>query len=389
MNATIGNGSLDEEIVAIRHDIHRHPELAYEETRTSDLVAERLAAWGYEVHRGLGKTGVVGTLRLGSGARCLGLRADMDALPIHETTNLPYASVNPGKMHACGHDGHTAMLLGAAKRLAERCCFDGTLHLIFQPAEEGQAGAKKMIEDGLFRLFPCDAVYGMHNMPGYPEGKLVFRPGPFMASADRFEITIEGTGGHGAMPHKAIDPVVVAASTVMALQTVVARNVDPQESAVITVGAIKAGEAANVIPGEAEMRLTVRALDPKVRVLLRERIAALVKAQAESFGAVARVRFREGYPVLVNHEKETAFAAAVATELVGAENVVRDPVPLMGSEDFAFMLEERPGAYLLIGNGAGEGSCMVHNAGYDFNDRCIAIGSRYWVHLAERYLAKG
>ncbi|MFI4987971.1 MAG: M20 aminoacylase family protein [Alphaproteobacteria bacterium] len=389
MSATIGKPSLDEEIVAIRHDIHRHPELAFEENRTSDLVAERLAAWGYEVHRGLGKTGVVGSLKLGSGARRIGIRADMDALPIHETTNLPYASVNAGKMHACGHDGHTAMLLGAAKRLAEARGFDGTLHLIFQPAEEGQAGARKMIEDGLFQRFPCDAVYGMHNMPGYPEGQLVFRAGPFMASADRFDVTIEGVGGHGAVPHKTIDPVVVAASTVMALQTIVARNIDPQASAVVTVGAIKAGEAPNVIPGEAEMRLTVRALDPAVRVALRERIAALIKAQAESFGAVARIRLREGYPVLVNHEKETAFAAEVATELVGAENVVSDAQPLMGSEDFAYMLEKLPGSYLLIGNGAGEGSCMVHNPGYDFNDRCIATGSRYWVHLVERYLAKG
>ena len=388
MDAAIGKAELDAEIVAIRHDIHRHPELAYEETRTSDLMAERLAAWGYEVDRGLGKTGVVGTLTRGTGTRRIGLRADMDALPIHETTNLPYASVHPGKMHACGHDGHTAMLLGAAKALAEAPSFDGTVHLIFQPAEEGQAGARRMIEDGLFRRFPCDAVFGMHTMPGYPEGKLIFRAGPFLASADRFDVTIEGIGGHGAVPHKTVDPVVVAASTVMALQTIVARNIDPQRPAVVTVGAIKAGEAANVIPAEAEMRLSVRSLDPEVRMALRRRIGALIVAQAESYGATARVRLHEGYPALVNHAKETAFATRVAEELVGAENVETNPAPLMGSEDFAYMLEELPGSYLLIGNGAGEGSCMVHNPGFDFNDRCIAIGSRYWVRLVERYLAK-
>ena len=388
MDSAIGKAEPDEEIVAIRRDIHRHPELAYEETRTSDLVAERLAAWGYEVDRGLGKTGVVGTLRRGEGRRRIGIRADMDALPIHETTNLPYASVHGGKMHACGHDGHTAMLLGAAKALAADPAFDGTVHLIFQPAEEGQAGARRMIEDGLFRRFPCDAVFGMHNMPGYPAGKLIFRSGPFLASADRFQVTIEGVGGHGAVPHKTVDPVVVAASTVMALQTIVARNIDPQRPAVVTVGAIKAGEAANVIPDEAEMRLSVRSLDREVRMELRKRIAALITAQAESFGAKARVRLHEGYPVLVNHEKETEFAAEVAKELVGAENVETDPPPVMGSEDFAYMLEERPGSYLFIGNGDGEGGCMVHNPGYDFNDRCIAIGSRYWKHLVERFLAK-
>jgi hippurate hydrolase len=389
VNAHSSIDTLDKEIVELRHSIHSHPELGFEEVRTSDLVAERLAAWGYEVHRGLGKTGVVGTLKLGKGERRIGIRADMDALPIHEQTNLPYASKIPGKMHACGHDGHTAMLLGAAKALAKTRDFDGTLHLIFQPAEEGQGGAKKMIEDGLFRLFPCDAVYGMHNMPGYPEGKLVFRHGPLLASADRVDVTIEGVGGHGAIPHKTIDPVVVAASIVMALQSIVGRNIDPLESAVITVGSIKAGEARNVIPGAATMLLSVRALNPTVRKTLRSRITSLVKAQAESFGATARVDYQDGYPVLVNHAKETAFATEVAKDLVGPGNVVTEAAPLMGSEDFAFMLEELPGCYLLIGNGEGQGSCMVHNPGYDFNDRNIAVGSRYWQHLVERYLAKG
>ncbi|HLI10468.1 MAG TPA: M20 aminoacylase family protein [Alphaproteobacteria bacterium] len=387
MNVHIGSNVFDDEIVEIRHRIHQHPELGFEELRTSDLVAERLAAWGYEVHRGLGKTGVVGTLKAGSGTRSIGIRADMDALPIQETTGLPYASRRPNTMHACGHDGHTAMLLGAAKQIAESRKFNGTVHLIFQPAEEGQGGAVQMMKDGLFRLFPCNAIFAMHNMPGFPEGKLVFRAGPFMASADRAEIVIKGVGGHGAFPQKTIDPVVVAASIVMALQSIVARNIDPQDPAVVTVGAIKAGDAPNVIPPDATMSLSIRALDPAVRKSLRSRITALAKAQAESYGATAIVNYREGFPVLVNTEKETAFAAQVAKELVGEENVILDPRPLMGSEDFACMLEELPGCYLLIGNGDGEGNCMVHNPGFDFNDRCIPIGSAYWTRLVERFLS--
>jgi len=387
VNVHIGSNVFDDEIVEIRHRIHQHPELGFEELRTSDLVAERLAAWGYEVHRGLGKTGVVGTLKAGSGTRSIGIRADMDALPIQETTGLPYASRRPNTMHACGHDGHTAMLLGAAKQIAESRKFNGTVHLIFQPAEEGQGGAVQMMKDGLFRLFPCNAIFAMHNMPGFPEGKLVFRAGPFMASADRAEIVIKGVGGHGAFPQKTIDPVVVAASIVMALQSIVARNIDPQDPAVVTVGAIKAGDAPNVIPPDATMSLSIRALDPAVRKSLRSRITALAKAQAESYGATAIVNYREGFPVLVNTEKETAFAAQVAKELVGEENVILDPRPLMGSEDFACMLEELPGCYLLIGNGDGEGNCMVHNPGFDFNDRCIPIGSAYWTRLVERFLS--
>jgi len=388
MNIHVGSNTFDSEILEIRHRIHQNPELGFEEVLTSDLVAERLEAWGYELHRGLGKTGVVGTLKAGTGKKRIGIRADMDALPIQETTGLAYASKHDGKMHACGHDGHTAMLLGAAKHLAETRDFDGTVHLIFQPAEEGRGGARKMLDDGLFRLFPCDAIFAMHNMPGYPEGKLVFRAGPFMASADRAEITIEGVAGHGAFPEKTVDPVVVAASIVMALQTIVARNIDPQEPAVVTVGAIKAGEAPNVIPASATMWLSIRSLDAGVRKQLRQRITALAVAQAESYGAVAKVDYREGFPVLINTEPETAFACEVAKELVGPENVITDPRPLMGSEDFAMMLEERPGCYFLIGNGAGEASCMIHNPGYDFNDRCIPIGSRYWTLLVERFLPK-
>jgi hippurate hydrolase len=388
VDSYVGSNAFDPEIVEIRHRIHQHPELGFEEERTSDLVAERLTAWGYEVHRGLGKTGVVGTLKAGTGTRRIGIRADMDALPIQEATGLPYASKQAGKMHACGHDGHTAMLLGAAKYLAETRNFDGIAHLIFQPAEEGQGGARAMLDEGLFRLFPCDAIFAMHNMPGFPEGKLVFRAGPLMASADRCNITIEGVGGHGAFPQKTVDPVVVGASIVMALQSIVARNVHPLDPAVVTVGAFHAGEAANVIPPDATLKLSIRSLDPEVRKQLKARIVALVEAQAASYGATAKVDYREGFPVLVNSEKETAFATEVAKELVGAENVITDPRPLMGSEDFASMLEERPGCYLLIGNGDGEGNCMVHNPGFDFNDACIPIGSRYWARLVERYLAK-
>jgi hippurate hydrolase len=378
--------AIEKEMIALRHTIHAHPELAYEEFVTSDLVAQRLQEWGYEVHRGLGGTGVIGTLKVGGGARRLGLRADMDALPIHETTGLDYASRVPGKMHACGHDGHTAMLLTAARHLAQARSFDGTLHLIFQPAEEGLAGAKRMIEDGLFDLFPCDAVFAMHNMPGHPTGKFGFLPGAFMASSDTVVIDIDGRGGHGAVPHKTVDPVVVCANVVLALQTIVSRNVAPLDMAIITVGAIHAGEAPNVIPQTAQMRLSVRALRPEVRDLLQERITALAHAQAAVYGATARVDYQRRYPVLVNDAAMTEFAAGVARDWVGEEGLIADMEPLTGSEDFAFMLEHCAGSYLIIGNGDGEGGCMVHNPGYDFNDACLAPGAAYWVKLAERFL---
>ncbi|MGN6579426.1 MAG: M20 aminoacylase family protein [Bordetella sp.] len=378
--------AIEQEMIALRHSIHAHPELAYEEFVTSDLVAQRLQEWGYEVHRGLGGTGVIGTLKAGSGSRRLGLRADMDALPIHETTGLDYASRVPGKMHACGHDGHTAMLLTAARHLAQTRNFDGTLHLIFQPAEEGLAGAKRMIEEGLFDLFPCDAVFAMHNMPGHPTGKFGFRSGAFMASSDTVVIDIDGRGGHGAVPHKTVDPVVVCANLVLALQTIVSRNVAPLDMAIITVGAIHAGEAPNVIPQTAQMRLSVRALRPEVRDLLQERITALAHAQAAVYGATARVDYQRRYPVLVNDAAMTEFAESVARDWVGEEGVIANLDPLTGSEDFAFMLEHCAGSYLIIGNGDGEGGCMVHNPGYDFNDDCLALGAAYWVKLAERFL---
>ncbi|WP_235514647.1 M20 aminoacylase family protein [Acidovorax sp. Root217] len=378
-------------MVALRHHIHAHPELAFEEFATGDLVAERLAEWGYTVHRGLGGTGVVGTLRLGSSPRVLGLRADMDALPIHEETGLPYASTHQGKMHACGHDGHTAILLAAARHLAKERSFDGTLHLIFQPAEEGLGGGRKMIEDGLFEQFPCDAIFALHNMPGHPVGTFGFMGGPFMASSDSVSITVKGRGGHGSAPHLAADPVVAAAHIVLALQTIVSRNVDPREMAVISVGAIHGGDAPNVIPGSVLMRLTVRAYRPEIRAMLRERITALVQAQAATLGVQAEVDYHWRYPALVNDVASTDFARQVALDWLGDEGLMPNLQPLTGSEDFSFMLEQCPGSYLIVGNGVGDahgsGGCMVHNPGYDFNDACLPLASTYWVKLTERFLA--
>ena len=381
-----------EAFVALRRDIHQHPELSFDEHRTSDLVAERLQAWGYQVERGLGGTGLVGQLKRGKGQRTLGLRADMDALPIKEATGLDYASSNQGVMHACGHDGHTAMLLCAAKALAESGKFSGTLNLIFQPAEEygtDDSGAVRMMRDGLFSKYPCDAIFAMHNMPGWPQGHLVFREGAMMASSDKVFITLKGHGGHGAMPHHAADPVVAAASVVMALQTVVSRNVDPQQTAVVTVGVLQAGRANNVIPDSAHLELSVRSLDSRVRALLQQRITEIVHAQAQSFGVTAEIDYRRGYAVLINTKDETDFARQVGVELMGADKVTPQGPALTGSEDFAYMLEQRPGCYLLIGNGEGDshGACMVHNPGYDFHDDNVAIGGTYWKLLAERYLA--
>ncbi|SDO14198.1 M20 aminoacylase family protein [Pseudomonas jinjuensis] len=375
-----------EEMVAIRQAIHAHPELGFEERNTSALVARCLEEWGYRVTRGIGGTGVVGTLENGAGP-ALGLRAEMDALPIREATGLPYASRIDGVMHACGHDGHTAMLLAAGKCLAQSREFRGTLRLIFQPAEEGLGGARRMLEDGLLERFPCDAIFAMHNVPGYPAGRLGFLSGPCMASADSVRIRISGHGGHGAVPHKAIDPVVVCSSIVIALQSIVSRNVDPQETAIVTVGSIHSGQAANVIPDSAELNLSVRALDPGIRRLLEQRITRLVAAQAESFGARAEIDYQHCHPVLVNHPAETAFARQVAVDWLGEEELIADLRPFTASEDFAFILERCPGSYLTIGNGTGEQSCLLHNPGYDFNDACLPLGASYWVKLAERFLA--
>lgn len=382
-----GIRAIEDEMIALRRTIHAHPELSFEEVATSGLVAERLERWGYQVTRGLGVTGLVGSLKKGNSSKAIGIRADMDALPIQEDTGLPYASCHSGKMHACGHDGHTAMLLAAAHYLAsDSCQFDGTVHLIFQPAEEGGGGAFRMLQDGLFQRFPCDAVFAMHNMPGHPTGKLGFLPGPFMASADGVKIVITGTGGHGAMPHKTVDPVVVSASLIMALQTIVARNVSPLETAVVTVGAIHAGEASNVIPDRAELQLCIRAMAQEVRQLLIDRITALAQSQAASYGARADIELFDPYPPLINTAEETAFARQVAVDWLGEEGLMANLQPLTGSEDFAFMLEQCHGCYLLIGNGDGEGGCMVHNPGYDFNDGSLALGASYWVKLVEAFL---
>ena len=394
MNAPLPLPALDavraheDEMIAIRRQIHANPELAYEEHATADLVAERLQRWGYEVHRGLGGTGVVGTLRAGTSTRRIGLRADMDALPIAETSGKPWASKVFGKMHACGHDGHTAMLLSAARHFAATRHFDGILHLVFQPAEEGLAGARKMLEDGFLDLFPCEAMFGMHNMPTKPAGKFVALAGFAMASSDTAIIRVKGRGGHGAMPHAAVDPVVAGSSIVMALQTVVARNVPPLQMGVVTVGAFLAGDAPNVIPGQAELRLTVRAFHPDVRDLLERRIREIAEAQAASYGAVAEVEYQRRYPVLHNHAKETAFCTQVVRDWLGDDALLAHQEPVTGSEDFAFFLEKVPGCYVFIGNGEGEdGGCMVHNPGYDFNDRVLSTGASYWVRLAESYLS--
>jgi hippurate hydrolase len=369
---------------ATRQDIHAHPELGFEENRTSALVAKSLSQWGYEVHTGIGKTGVVGVLRNGNSPRKLGLRADMDALPIIENTGAAYSSRHQGCMHACGHDGHTTMLLGAARYLAATRQFDGTLTLIFQPAEEGQGGAEAMLADGLLERFPCDALFGMHNMPGLPAGHLGFREGPMMASQDLLNVSIEGVGGHGSMPHLAVDPLVAAASVVMALQTVVARNIDAQQAAVVTVGALQAGEAANVIPQQATLRLSLRALNAQVRQQTLERVRAIIESQARSFGCSSTIEHRPAYPVLVNHAAETEFARQVGVELVGADAVDGNTPKLMGSEDFAWMLQRCPGAYLFIGNGVSRP--MVHNPAYDFNDDILLTGAAYWGALAESWL---
>ena len=387
------NESLIEEIgedldhlVALRRDLHANPEIGLEEVRTSEIVARELAGLGFQVHRGLAKTGVVGTLKLGSSSRTLGLRADIDALPILETTNLPYASKIAGKMHACGHDGHTTMLLGAARQIARRRNFDGTLHLIFQPAEENFGGARIMIEDGLFEKFPCDAVFGAHNEPGMPLGQFGFREGPLMAAAVQIDITIHGKGGHGAMPEQTVDPIVVGASLVMALQTVVSRNISAHTPAVVTVGCLRAGLASNVIPDTAFLELSVRHFDNDTGALLHRRIEELARFQALSFGATAEVVISNGYPVTVNEPKSTRFAREAAVALLGEPNVCEIEKPYLGSEDFSFMLEKVPGSYLMMGNGD---SAALHNPSYNFNDAAIAPGAAYWTTLAERFLKVG
>jgi hippurate hydrolase len=377
-----------DELTNWRREIHAHPELGFEEHRTSDLVAQKLAEFGYDVHRGVGRTGVVGRLRAGGSSRSIGLRADMDALPIEEATNLPYRSRNHGRMHACGHDGHTAMLLGAARYLAETRNFDGTVNLIFQPAEEGLGGGKAMVEDGLFERFPCDAIFGMHNRPGLEVGKFQIRTGPMMAGGAYFDIAVTGRGAHGARPEAGIDPVIIASHITTALQTVVSRNVRPLDTAVLSVTQIHAGDAYNVIPEQAFIRGTARAFAPETLQLIEQNMRRIASGVAGGFGAAAEVDFRILFPPLVNDAAEAAFIADTAAELVGGDNINRDGNLVMASEDFSYMLNCRPGAYIQIGNGDGAGGCEVHNPGYDFNDMALPFGASLFVRLAERKLPR-
>jgi amidohydrolase len=376
---------LHAEIAAWRHDIHAHPELRYDVHRTAALVVEKLKSFGCdEVVPGIGQTGVVGVIRGRKEGKVIGLRADMDALPLEEETNLPYKSTVPGKMHACGHDGHTAMLLGAAKYLAETRNFAGTAVVIFQPAEEGGAGALAMIRDGLISRFAIQEVYGMHNYPGLPLGQFGIRSGAMMASADHITIDIEGKGGHAARPHLSIDTILVGAQIINQLQSIVARNVDPLEAAVVSVCMFQAGHTDNVIPQHAKLRGTARALTDHVRTTLQKRVPEIVEGTAELYGAKAEITYTNGYPVLVNHDRNTDFAASVAREIAGSNKVATNFPPVMGAEDFAFMLEERPGAFIFVGNGDSAG---LHHPAYNFNDETIPVGTSYWVRLAETALA--
>jgi amidohydrolase len=370
-----------------RHDIHQHPETAYEENRTAELVANALESFGIEIHRGLAQTGVVGILRAGSANRAIGLRADMDALNLQELNDVEYRSVNEGKMHACGHDGHTAMLLGAAKHLAANTGFDGTIYFIFQPAEEGAHGAKRMIEDGLFDRFPCQTVYGLHNMPGYETGTFAMRTGPILAAADAAYVTVNGVGGHGAFPHLSRDPVLTGARIVEAWNSIVARRVGPLDAAVVSVTQFNASKAVNVIPDSVDIGATVRTLDAKIQALLETELGELATNIAAAHGMSADYRFVRGDVATVNHREETDICAQVAANVVGADNVTTSIAPLMGSEDFGWILAERPGCYVFLGNGTGHsGGCMVHNPHYDFNDEILSTGAAYWVELARTVL---
>ncbi|WP_306028620.1 M20 aminoacylase family protein [Stappia sp. MMSF_3263] len=380
---------LSEEITEWRRDIHAHPELLYDTHRTSEVVADKLKAFGVdEIATGIGRTGVVGVIKgrnTGSG-KVIGLRADMDALPLDEITGKPYASTVPGKMHACGHDGHTAMLLGAAKYLSETRNFDGTVVVIFQPAEEGGAGAKAMIEDGLMDRFGIQEVYGMHNMPGAPVGTFHIRPGSIMAAADRIQIDIEGVGGHAAKPNDVVDTILVGSHIVQAVQSIASRNVDPLKSVVVSITTFNAGFTDNVIPQTAVLRGTVRTLDADVRDLAEKRLKEIVPTIAAAFGAKASVNYIRDYPITVNHEAQTDFAVGIARDIAGSDNVVTDVAPTMGGEDFSFMLQERPGAFIFAGNGD---SAMLHHPAYDFNDELIPVGCSYWVKLVETAMPAG
>jgi len=376
------------ELTAIRRDIHAHPELGFEEERTSQIVATKLKEWGLEVTTGIGKTGVVGTIRVGNNPRAIGLRADMDALPMDEHNTFDHRSRHQGRMHACGHDGHTTMLLGAAKYLSATRNFDGTVHLIFQPAEEGRGGAEAMVKDGLFDKFPCEQIFGMHNRPKLDVGKFAIRSGPQMAGGGLFDIHITGKGAHGARPESGIDPVIIATQIISALQSVVSRNVAPLDSAVISVTQMHAGDAYNVIPQEAVLRGTIRAFRKETMALVKERIETISSGIARTLGGKAEADVRIAFPPLVNDRDAVKFIADVAAEIVGDENMNREGPFVMASEDFSYMLEKVPGAFINIGNGDGEGGCEVHNPGYDFNDEIITLGATLWSRVVEKKLAR-
>ena len=384
------------ELQQIRRDIHAHPELCFEEQRTADVVAKKLTEWDIPIMRGLGVTGVIGIIKGGSNERAIGLRADMDALPVQEINDFPHASKHEGKMHACGHDGHVAMLLGAARYLSQHRNFDGTVYVIFQPAEEGGGGARRMVEDGLFSRYPMDAVFGMHNWPGVPVGTFGVTAGPMMASSNEFEVMVRGKGAHAAQPHKGIDPIMVAIQIAQSWQTIVSRNRNPIDAGVLSITQIHSGSATNVIPDEATLIGTVRTFSTEVLDLIEHRMRAIAEHTANAFDAQVDFQFIRNYPPLINHAKETAFAIDVMKTIVGDDNVDAQVEPTMGAEDFAFMLQEKPGCYVFIGNGEGAhreaghglGPCNLHNPSYDFNDDLLPIGATYWVRLAESYLKK-
>ncbi|HMO48901.1 MAG TPA: M20 aminoacylase family protein [Rubrivivax sp.] len=381
-------------ITAIRRDIHAHPELCFEEVRTADVIAKALTDWGIPIHRGLGKTGVVGIVKNGTSPRAVGLRADIDALPMTEHNHFAHASTHPGKMHACGHDGHTAMLLAAARHLSRHRNFDGTVYLVFQPAEEGGGGAREMMKDGLFDKFPMEAIFGIHNWPGMQVGQFALKSGPMMASSNEFKITIRGKGSHAALPHLGIDPVPVACQMVQAFQTIVTRNKKPIDTAVISVTMIHAGEATNVVPDFCEIQGTVRTFTTEVLDLVERRMQTIAESTCAAFEAACEFHFKRNYPPTVNHDAETEFARRVLGEVVGPDNVLEFE-PTLGSEDFSYFLQAKPGCYFVIGNGDGThrqgghglGPCMLHNPSYDFNDELIPLGATAWVRLAESWLA--
>ncbi|MDH3318471.1 MAG: M20 family metallopeptidase [Betaproteobacteria bacterium] len=381
------------ELIHIRRDIHANPELGFEETRTSQLVADKLGEWGIEVHRGLARTGVIGVIkgRKDSGGRAIGLRADMDCLSMHETGDAPHRSKVAGRMHACGHDGHTTMLLGAARYLAQTRNFDGTVNLIFQPAEEGGGGGRVMVEEGLFKRFPVDAVYALHNWPGLPVGKMAVRPGAMMAATDEIRLKVRGRGGHAALPHLAMDPVVATAHIITALQTIASRNANPVDAIVVSLCSMQTSQvgAFNVIPGHVELIGTVRTFSPEMRELAEKRIKEIATSVAQALGASAEVEYRRGYPATVNTEKEALFAARVGEKVFGKDNVVTDGEPTMGGEDFSYLLQAKPGAYVLLGQGGAQGGCYLHNPAYDFNDDVIPLGAGYLAALVEEALPLG